>query len=67
MTDPVLIGLSVTSHVAGTLRTFTFDNVTTDLLPIELLADFNGNGVVDFGDLGLLLEQWGDEQLWPAL
>ncbi len=27
MTDPVLIGLAVTSHAAGELRTFTFDNV----------------------------------------
>jgi hypothetical protein len=29
MTDPVLIGLAVTSHAAGELRTFTFDNVST--------------------------------------
>ena len=28
MQDPVLIGLCVTSHVAGTLRTYTFDNVS---------------------------------------
>ncbi|MHC4706806.1 MAG: DUF1349 domain-containing protein, partial [Planctomycetota bacterium] len=27
MTDPVLIGLAVTSHQTGELRTFTFDNV----------------------------------------
>jgi len=27
MTDPVLIGLAVTSHQAGELRTFVFDNV----------------------------------------
>ncbi|TET84182.1 MAG: hypothetical protein E3J37_04165, partial [Anaerolineales bacterium] len=27
MTDPVLIGLAVTSHAAGEKRTFTFDNV----------------------------------------
>ncbi|NQT02416.1 MAG: hypothetical protein HQ580_10355, partial [Planctomycetes bacterium] len=27
MTDPVLIGLAVTSHAAGELRTMTFDNV----------------------------------------
>jgi hypothetical protein len=67
MTDPVLIGLAVTSHVDGTLRTFTFDNVTINLLPADLSADLNGNGVVDFGDLGLVLEQWGDEQLWPEL
>ncbi|MCL5281527.1 MAG: DUF1349 domain-containing protein [Planctomycetes bacterium] len=29
MTDPVLIGLAVTSHDAATQRTFTFDNVST--------------------------------------
>ena len=28
MQDPVLIGLCATSHVAGTLRTYTFDNVS---------------------------------------
>ena len=28
MTDPVLIGLCVTSHAAGELRTMTFDNVS---------------------------------------
>jgi hypothetical protein len=29
MTDPVYIGLAVTSHDAATMRTFTFDNVST--------------------------------------
>jgi hypothetical protein len=29
MKDPVFIGLVVTSHVAGTVRTWTFDNVST--------------------------------------
>ncbi len=29
MNDPVLIGLAVTSHVAGELRTFTFDGIAT--------------------------------------
>ncbi|MEN6576633.1 MAG: PA14 domain-containing protein [Phycisphaerales bacterium] len=29
MADPVLIGLAVTSHTSGELRTFTFDNVAT--------------------------------------
>ena len=28
MNDPVLIGLCVTSHAAGELRTFTFDNIS---------------------------------------
>lgn len=31
--DPVLIGLAVTSHADGELRTFTFDNVTLDVVP----------------------------------
>jgi hypothetical protein len=29
MTDPVLIGLAVTSHAAGELRTFKFDNISS--------------------------------------
>jgi hypothetical protein len=29
MTDPVFIGLAVTSHATGEYRTFTFDNVST--------------------------------------
>jgi hypothetical protein len=29
MKDPVFIGLAVTSHVAGTVRTWTFDSVST--------------------------------------
>ncbi|MFH1717462.1 MAG: LamG domain-containing protein [Planctomycetota bacterium] len=30
MTDPVLVGLAVTSHAAGEVRTFTFDNVSIE-------------------------------------
>jgi len=30
MEDPVLIGLAVTSHQSGEIRTFTFDNVSID-------------------------------------
>jgi len=30
MTDPVLIGLFVTSHQSGEIRTYTFDNVSID-------------------------------------
>jgi hypothetical protein len=29
MTDPILIGLAVTSHQSGEMRTYTFDNVST--------------------------------------
>jgi ketosteroid isomerase-like protein len=38
MTDPVLIGLAVTSHAAGEVRTYTFDNVrvvSPDVIAIE--------------------------------
>jgi hypothetical protein len=31
--DPLLIGLAVTSHADGELRTFTFDNVSLDVVP----------------------------------
>jgi hypothetical protein len=30
-----------------------------------LLADLNGDGVVDFEDYAVLLDQWLEEQLWP--
>ncbi len=30
MADPVLIGLFVTSHAAGQIRTYTFDNVSIE-------------------------------------
>jgi hypothetical protein len=33
MADPVLIGLAVTSHAAGELRTFTFHNIAVDVVP----------------------------------
>jgi hypothetical protein len=49
MTDPVLIGLFVTSHAAGELRTYTFDNVDIvgDISAEDTSADvgdtFSGN------------------------
>ena len=36
MTGTVLIGLAVTSHAAGEVRTFTFDNVSTELPKVAL-------------------------------
>jgi regulation of enolase protein 1 (concanavalin A-like superfamily) len=36
MADSVYIGLFVTSHAAGEIRTFTFDNVTTELPKIAI-------------------------------
>ncbi len=55
MADPVLIGLAVTSHAAGELRTGTFDNValaaaSAGWWPLdegigETVADLSGNGM----------------------
>jgi concanavalin A-like lectin/glucanase superfamily protein len=55
MADPVLIGLAVTSHAAGELRTVTFDNIAVQAVsagwwPLnegvgEIVADLSGNGV----------------------
>jgi concanavalin A-like lectin/glucanase superfamily protein len=57
MADPVLIGLAVTSHAAGELRTVTFDNVAVESIsplagwwPLnegvgETVADMSGNGM----------------------
>ncbi|GAI03696.1 unnamed protein product, partial [marine sediment metagenome] len=36
MSDTVYIGLAVTSHQSGEVRTFTFDNVSTELPKIAL-------------------------------
>jgi hypothetical protein len=49
MTDPVLIGLAVTSHQTGELRTFTFDNVdivgdvSADTASMDIGDDPGGN------------------------
>ncbi|HON92286.1 MAG TPA: PA14 domain-containing protein [Sedimentisphaerales bacterium] len=47
MGNPVYIGLAVTSHVAGTLRTFTFDNVATtgDVTPAGLFTTWDDIGI----------------------
>jgi hypothetical protein len=44
MADPVLIGLAVTSHASGELRTFTFDSISTT-------GDVTGNWTV--ADIGV--------------
>ena len=45
MTDPVLIGLAVTSHQAGEARTFTFDNVSMvgHITGDKISMDIGGN------------------------
>jgi len=60
MTDPVYIGLAVTSHESGLLTTCELDNVTItgNLLPAELLADLNDDGTVGWQDLFVLLDEW---------
>ncbi len=46
MTDPVLIGLAVTSHAAGEIRTFMFDNVTFEPL-VKAMKPIPADGAVD--------------------
>ncbi|UCG55978.1 MAG: hypothetical protein JSU70_14030 [Phycisphaerales bacterium] len=61
MTDPVYIGLAVTSHTDGVLATATFDRECT-----FSLAELSADGVIDFKDYAVLADGWLDEQLWPA-
>jgi hypothetical protein len=60
MTDPVYIGLAVTSHVDGTLTTATFDRACT-----FSAAELHQDGVIDFADYAVLADVWLDELLWP--
>ena len=46
MTDPVLIGLAVTSHQDGEVRTFTFDNVTFEPL-VKAMKPIPADGAID--------------------
>ena len=60
MTDPVYIGLAVTSHVSGTLTTATLDRAC-----VFSAADLHQDGVIDFKDYAILTDSWLDELLWP--
>jgi hypothetical protein len=60
MTDPVYIGLAVTSHTDGVLETATFDRECT-----FSLGELHVDGVVDFKDYAELADTWLDERLWP--
>jgi hypothetical protein len=60
MTDPVYIGLAVTSHTDGTLTTATFDRACT-----FSAAELQEDGVIDFKDYAVLADAWLDELLWP--
>jgi len=59
MTDPVLIGLFVTSHAAGEIRTFTFDNVSV-VKPVDVTAP--GDAIQGVPNDGLMD---GDNFGWP--
>ena len=69
MTDPVLIGLAVTSHQDGEVRTFTFDNVEQSI-PVtdpNLLIYYNfesgeGTTVVDRSGHGNQSEFFGNPE-----
>jgi len=60
MTDPVYIGLAVTSHASGALTTATFDRACT-FSGAELRPD----GIVDFKDYAVIADSWLEELLWP--
>jgi hypothetical protein len=60
MTDPVYIGLAVTSHAANTLTTATFDRAC-----VFSAAELRQDGVVDFKDFAVLADAWLEELLWP--
>ena len=60
MTDPVYIGLAVTSHASGALTTATFDRACT-----FSGADLRADSIVDFKDYAVLADSWLDEVLWP--
>jgi hypothetical protein len=62
MTDPVYIGMVVTSHTAGTLCTAKLDRACSDdFIPADLLAD----DLVNFKDYSELVLNWLDENEWP--
>ena len=60
LTGPVYIGLAVTSHVAGTLTTATFDRAC-----VFSAANLHQDGVIDFKDYAVLADSWLEEVLWP--
>jgi regulation of enolase protein 1 (concanavalin A-like superfamily) len=68
MAEEVLIGLAVTSHESGVMRSGVFDNINIvgELVPMPTpAADLNDDDAVDWGDLIILLTGWLDEELWP--
>ncbi len=60
LTGPVYVGLAVTSHVAGTLTTATFDRAC-----VFSAANLHQNSVIDFKDFAVLADSWLEQILWP--
>jgi hypothetical protein len=60
MTDPIYVGMAATSHSYGNATTAEFDRAC-----ISSMVDLNDDGVIDFKDYAMLVEQWLVEQLWP--
>ena len=56
MTSDVYVGLCVTSHAAGELRTYTLDNVSIELLANTAVGPIPADGAVD-ADVAAL--EWG--------
>lgn len=60
MTDPVYIGLAITSHSDGDLSTATFDRACA-----FSAGELQRDDVIDFKDFAVLAETWLSELLWP--
>ncbi len=60
MTDPVYIGLAVTSHSDGDLSTVTFDRACA-----FSAGELQQDDVIDFKDFALLADTWLGELFWP--
>jgi hypothetical protein len=65
MAENVYVGLAVTSHESGVMRSGVFDNVNVIGEAGIPAADINGDATVDWADFFILLDGWLDEQLWP--
>jgi hypothetical protein len=62
MTDPVYIGMVVTSHTNGALCTAHIDRAcSTDFIPADLVPD----DIVNFKDYSELALNWLDQTEWP--
>jgi hypothetical protein len=60
MTDPVYIGLAVTSHSDDDLSTVTFDRACA-----YSAGELQRDDVIDFKDFAILADTWLGELLWP--